>query len=997
MRQSTLKYLALVVVLVETTASAVFGSNFLVTNWRSDEGLPHSYVNSVVQTRDGYLWIGTSVGLVSFDGVRFVQHFMQELPDLGSLDISKLFEDREGVLWIGLETGRLIAWKDGMARVHFAGGTNSDLAVAAMAQAPDGTIWLQTVGGRLGKLTREGVDFVAITGRTPKTSSLGLVVDGKGNLWVGTSDGLKVWAGDRLDAPPGLRSLAGRPVDALAPAPDGSMWIFQDGRLTKMRGGEIVRETEAPPQFNGVAREILEASDHKVWVAAEDNRLFYLDTTGVWQVISDEPGLRGANRTIYEDREGCLWRGSGGGGLSRLTPKLFTTYQAPSSTFNSYARSVCSDTESNVWALLNSLTLVQIPAGMQKPQFLPGPSNQPPMEALFKDRYDTLWVGAEDNKLYRLQNGVFVCDLQPDGPGDGVKALFEDGQSNFWAGFGGAGLWVTPQGSRSNWRPVAGLPYPEVCAIAEGEDGAMWFGTHYGGVCRLKEGRWNRFTIHDGLPSDYVRCLHSDTDGTLWLGTLRGLCRWRDGKFITITVKDGLYNDNISSITEDGRSNYWISSFGGLFRVARQDLNEFCEGRLASLQCIGYDRRDGLPCQECPGGFQPVATRSSDGRLWFPTVEGLVSFAPDEILENPLPPPVSVEELLVDNNTYQLNGLTTNIEVGPGKSRLEWHFTALSLAAPEKIRFRHKLEGVDSDWSRPDSQRSAVYNLVPPGHYTFRLVACNNDGVWNTTGTAISMVVRPFFWQTRWFRGLALAGLVGLAGCFAWFVAQRKMQRKLEITERSLALERERSRIAKDIHDDLGSNLTRIMLLGQRAERDLAESKEVSGYLTKIINFSRGTIQAMDEIVWAINPRNDNLDGLVGYLNEFAAQCFQDTGIRCRLRMPISSQLTLPTEVRHDLFLAFKEALNNVLKHSKASVVQVEIRYSGSTVNIIVDDNGCGFDLASSQGNGLQNMRKRMNALGGQMEIITVPGHGTKVQFAVQVPAQPPSSQNFAV
>jgi len=378
-------------------------------------------------------------------------------------------------------------------------------------------------------------------------------------------------------------------------------------------------------------------------------------------------------------------------------------------------------------------------------------------------------------------------------------------------------------------------------------------------------------------------------------------------------------------------------------------------------------------------------------------VEGLVSFAPDEILENPLPPPVSVEELLVDNNTYQLNGLTTNIEVGPGKSRLEWHFTALSLAAPEKIRFRHKLEGVDSDWSRPDSQRSAVYNLVPPGHYTFRLVACNNDGVWNTTGTAISMVVRPFFWQTRWFRGLALAGLVGLAGCFAWFVAQRKMQRKLEITERSLALERERSRIAKDIHDDLGSNLTRIMLLGQRAERDLAESKEVSGYLTKIINFSRGTIQAMDEIVWAINPRNDNLDGLVGYLNEFAAQCFQDTGIRCRLRMPISSQLTLPTEVRHDLFLAFKEALNNVLKHSKASVVQVEIRYSGSTVNIIVDDNGCGFDLASSQGNGLQNMRKRMNALGGQMEIITVPGHGTKVQFAVQVPAQPPSSQNFAV
>jgi signal transduction histidine kinase len=267
---------------------------------------------------------------------------------------------------------------------------------------------------------------------------------------------------------------------------------------------------------------------------------------------------------------------------------------------------------------------------------------------------------------------------------------------------------------------------------------------------------------------------------------------------------------------------------------------------------------------------------------------------------------------------------------------------------------------------------------------------------WRESASVLPLTIVPLWWQRTSVRAAGALSAALLLGGIVWLVARMRLRRKLARLQLQHARESERMRIAKDIHDDLGSSLTRIMLLGQRADSDLAERKEVGLHLKKIVNLSRGTIQAMDEIVWAVNPRNDNLDGLVGYLNEYTAQLFQDTQIRCRLQLPITSQLTLRTEVRHELFLAFKEALNNVLKHSMASEVHVEVFQSESAVSIIIDDNGCGFDPAREQngrqGNGLPNMRKRMDALGGRMEITTAPGHGTKLQFTVPVLAQTPSN-----
>jgi signal transduction histidine kinase len=326
---------------------------------------------------------------------------------------------------------------------------------------------------------------------------------------------------------------------------------------------------------------------------------------------------------------------------------------------------------------------------------------------------------------------------------------------------------------------------------------------------------------------------------------------------------------------------------------------------------------------------------------------------------------------------------------------LEFDYTALDFQTPEHTRFRYRLEGVDSDWIDAGTRRVAHYNNIYPGRYSFRVIAGNSDGVWNEAGAVLPILIQPHVWQTWWFRGVAVLVILGAVGGVARFTTQRRMQRKLEALERRHAVERERGRIAKDIHDDLGSSLTRIMMLGERTRDDVGRPEELAVHAGKIVTSARAAVQALDEIVWAVNPENDTLDGLVGYLNQYATQFFESTGVKCRLEMPARlSGLVLPAEVRHDLFLVVKEALNNVLKHAQATEVRVGMAETVTGVEIEIEDNGRGFEPGGGsggrRGNGLENMRKRMESLGGGFRLTSTPGRGTKLEFTVRVDSKRP-------
>jgi signal transduction histidine kinase len=487
-------------------------------------------------------------------------------------------------------------------------------------------------------------------------------------------------------------------------------------------------------------------------------------------------------------------------------------------------------------------------------------------------------------------------------------------------------------------------------------------------------------------------------------------------KFTTYTSQRGLFSDEVLSILEDDRGWLWMSCSRGIFRVHKRDLDDLDQGRIKKFNSIAYGKADGMESAICNSVAQPAAWKSHDGRLWFPTTKGVVSVVPDMPVSR-VWLPIFIEQVFADKKAL-LQGQPVmlppvgteeevpsgsfgnmDIRVPPGRGELEFHFTALNFRNPEKSLFRYRLDGVDSDWVDAGTRRVAHYNNIYPGGYRFRVMACNSDGVWNESAASLGLYLVAHYWQTWWFRVIAGVGIAVGAGGAMLFGARRRLQRKFELLQQQAAVEKERGRIAKDIHDDLGSSLTRIMMLGERVAEDIHKPEALAGHVDKIVTSARATVQAMDEVVWAVNPENDSLDGLIGYINQYAAQLFENTKVRCRLEMPqMSRHVMLPAEVRHDLFLAVKEALHNVLKHAGASEVHVRVSEAQGRVEIGVEDNGCGFDIAPSNGNGnrggarpghgLANMRKRMEGIGGEMKIVAAVGKGTQLTFSVKVKEQ---------
>ena len=364
-------------------------------------------------------------------------------------------------------------------------------------------------------------------------------------------------------------------------------------------------------------------------------------------------------------------------------------------------------------------------------------------------------------------------------------------------------------------------------------------------------------------------------------------------------------------------------------------------------------------------------------------------------------PPVYLEELIVDGQTVNLpdTGLkasrqtatTSSLQIGPGHRRYEFRYTGLSFSAPEGVRFRTRLEGLDQEWTEAGTSRVASYSRLPPGRYTFKVRACNRDGVWNQTGASLAFTVMPFFWQTGWFLWVSFGGFATVVGGAAWFVARRRDQRRIERLERITALEQERSRIARDIHDDLGANLTRIAWLSELADTDKAMPDRVEAHSRKISGYARQMVRSLDEIVWAVNPRNDTLQSLAQYLTYHAHEYFDPTAVNCRLEIPSDlPAMSLPSETRHDLFLALKEALNNVLKHAAASEARIRLSIVDTVLTLAVEDNGRGFDPAAlppgRPGHGLENLRQRIEGLGGQFQCESAPGRGTRLTFTLKLP-----------
>jgi signal transduction histidine kinase len=457
------------------------------------------------------------------------------------------------------------------------------------------------------------------------------------------------------------------------------------------------------------------------------------------------------------------------------------------------------------------------------------------------------------------------------------------------------------------------------------------------------------------------------------------------------TAENGLIGNSIDYMIEDDDGFLWIGSNAGLMRARKSDLNDFAAGVINFISCRAYDKRDGLPATECTFGAQPAACRTSGGELWFPTIAGVVSVNPKDIPFNTNPPPVVIESALVEGqqNTNGPHAAPPRSVVIPaGREHLEIQYTSLNLGAADRARFRYRLQGHETKWNEAGNRRFARYPVLAPGPYVFQVRACNEDGVWNEAGASLALTVLPLFWQTAWFRAAVAAFLLGLLTAAVYYISTQKLQRQLAGLRQQQALENERARIARDIHDQLGASLTQLALLGEMAEADKDSPEEAAARARQISQTSRDTSRALDEIVWTVNPSNDTLDGLVNYICKQAQEYLAVAGLRFRLDVPAQlPPAPISPETRHNIFLAAREAVNNVVKHSRASEACLRLRLAPDSFCLEIEDNGRGpaglKDKAAESRNGLRNMRKRMEDIGGGFSIAPGTRGGTLVRLMV--------------
>jgi signal transduction histidine kinase/ligand-binding sensor domain-containing protein len=992
-------------------AATTLADGYAIRVWRTEDGLPQNVVTSAVQTRDGYLWFGTHSGLARFDGERFQVFDTANTPELTDRRINCLFEDNRGTLWIGQERDIASRDKDGrFTRRPLPSEAANDRFIGIGSDEHD-RLWAMRQSGALDSL--DGAPRVPSVLGSEHGAIVTFSRNDRGNICLIENNGAFRLENGRivhLQFDPPRESEA---VSALAPSRDGGVWVLLDGRVRKWDGHRWAEDRGGYPGSTDVGPFCLELHDGTLALGTIFSGVYLIFGDGRPAVHLDQSNGLPENwvRFLYEDREGNLWVGTGNAGLAAIRPSALSVLNSPDRWHGYSVHCVAPGRDGSLWIGTDGGGLYHYSAG-QWSHLGQADVDNPYIWSVTETPSGEVWMGNYWwGGPYRLDQGRFVRPPTVDEKSPPVLALMTDRVTGDLLVGRRDGL-VRLQPDRAvQLINSSDFRASDAAALAQEPNGAIWCGFTQGGLARVADGKVSLFGRKDGLPSEALQCLLLDSDGALWIGTAdSGLSRFKNGRFSNLNLAHGLIDNAICHILDDGLGYFWISTHHGLQRIAKAELNRCADGSIARINGQSYDQNDGLPIIEFTSGLQAAGCKSSDGRLWFPSSKALVTVDPAHIQMNPTPPPVVIESLLIDNKAVFSHDGFVLANIPPDHQRLEFRFSGLSYVAPNRVLFKYRLDGVDLTWVDAGSKRTAFYSKLPAGNYRFRVIACNNDGVWNLDGAVLAFTVAPYFWQTWWFIGsCTLLVLLGVA-LLVRFVTRRRLKQRMEQLERQSALERERSRIAQDIHDDVGTSLIRIAMFSQPEQAVLDHPQQAAAILSRIYSTAREMTRALDEIVWAIDPRHDTLDSLIRYMGRFAQELLGAVGIRCRLDVPLEVPTwPLTAEIRHNLFLAFKEALNNVVKHAAATEVRIALEVRSRDFIFRLRDNGRGFDRdqpASNQsgriaaGNGLRNIQGRISRIGGQCEISSEFGKGTVIAFVIPVQSaagnRPPSSGHTA-
>ena len=982
-----------VVALEPTTPLANYGRQ----SWVMENGLPQNTIQALTQTQDGFVWLGTEMGLVRFDGNSFQLFDRNSKPALPGSDIRCLLQTRDGALWVGTSDG-LTRWKDGAATLFTVANGLAGNVIRAIVQTGDGAVW---VWSDLGLARWEGERFVAVD--VPDGIRGGgittAIADGRGGLWVETTQGTAVYqAGSWIQVPTragfprgGIEFMASREQKQGAIASKTTV-------VVQAPGTSAVRLTVGKELPGSRVQALLEDREGTVWVGTNSGLARWAGGELQRLPITD-PLATASILTLMEDREGNIWAGTEAGGLHILRDQRFRVLGAREGLSSDSTSAVVEDSAGNLWVGTSDDGLNEMRPGATGKDAVRTFSVRMGLLSdvilsLAAAPDGDLWVGTPDG-LSRIRDGAIESFTSADGlPDDFIRSLLEDADGSLWIGTRrGLTHWMNGRAHPGSIAPMEtytradGLGSDLVGAMARDTNGDLWVAT-LAGLSRLHGGKITNYTTADGLSSNVVTALLARDHGALIIGTQdHGWNLWNGQRFSSLK-HDGLDTTSIHSILDDGGQHLWFATANGL---ARCDCSEAIGSKMQSAECrnwIEFGTADGLRSRETATNSHPSAWRSRDGHLWFATPKGLVEVDPAHFPVNLVPPPVAVERFAVDDIDQPLLAQGDSMRIPAGHNHLQFDYAGLSFTAPQKVRYRYMLEGFDHTWTEAGSRRTAYYTNIPPGRYTFRVQAANNDGMWNTQGAAMAFQLLPHFYQTVWFYLLLVLAAVGL-------VVLLLRLRLLRAEREFRAVLGERSRIAREIHDTLAQGYVGVsvqlevlseLLRHQKVEAAAKHLDSTRGYVREGLADARQSI-------WALRSQDSAETTLPVRMRRMVEHAGAH-GLEARFSI-YGAYRPLPPGTEREIERVAQEAIHNVKKHAGAQNLTVQLEYGPAEIALEIRDDGRGFVAGGGKGSapdsppghyGLTGMRERAAAIGGTLEVTSEPGKGTTVRLRAHTP-----------
>lgn len=1017
--------------------------NFKFERLSVEQGLSQCTVGAIFQDRRGFLWIGTSDGLNRYDGYSFkhYKHIPGDSTSLSHNAVTAIAEDGLGRLWIGTGEGGLNRFDpqhDRFVRYRHVPRDPQSLShnhIEVIFSDSYGVLWIGTRGGGLNAFDHQAEKFIRYWREAGNPNSLsddaivGVFEDKTKTLWVFSRNVF-----NRFDRQTGtfrrfvVSTAPEGCISAIHVDQAGTFWVgtLREGlKVFDPQTGKFTKTYRHDPRDSTTISDdhvtvIGEDFTGALWVATEKSVNRFDPNSGKFLRFKHDPKNpnslgHGTCTRIYRDRSGLLWIETDGSGLNKLDPRppkfAHLKYEPgnPNSLSNDLPKAICADRFGDLWIgnVWGALDRLDRRTGKVK-HYRHDPNNPHSLSddgifAIYEDHSGDLWIGAGNGGLNRFDHARETFDNYHNAAGkrlgltpDGVNVIGEDHEGYLWLGGDNLRRYDKRTGQIVWFRHQADNPRSlsshQITAIYTDSKGLLWLGTANGlnRFDRVTE-TFKRYS-HDptnlnSLGHNYVKTIFEDRTGKLWVGTSDGLNKFdpESETFTRYHEQDGLPNTFIYGILGDGRGNLWMSTNRGLSTL-RQAQGEALSG---AVEFRNYDLKDGLQSYEFNTGAYHRSKRT--GEMFFGGINGLNIFHPDSVRDDSYLPPIVLTDFKKFDLPVKLEADIADlgeIELAYEENVFSFEFAALDFTHPEKNQYAYMLEGFDHDWVYCGTRRFARYTNLDPGSYTFRVKGTNHDGVWNEQGASIKVVIVPPFWLTWWFKvaaGCLLAGAI--AGTIKWMAAT-KIKKQTEAFQREQALQRERERISKDMHDQIGASLTKIAILSELMQKEISQPEKLRPYVQKISDTAHATVDSISEIIWAINPQNNTLDNLAAYLRKCAADCFEMTPVQYRLDFPETVPgHPITAEFRRHIFMAVKEAIHNVVKHAKATVMEMKLIANDHTLEIVVKDNGRGFSPAtlSGNGNGLPNMHKRMAEIGGRLEIESQASLGTAIRIFAKI------------